>query len=191
VRPAVGSQAPAEISRALGRAEEATEAMGTIKAWKTAIAVVKQVMDTVDPIAEVRLISSFIHAILFAKLTSAVQLFPHATLAWKLLSKIPEVCLHAPSEDMPSSIYFLACRQTLLLQLRRDDNVRTLLQAILDGFDFVKKADVLRNMDTESTQPKILDEMLECVSECAKFIISYAEDVQFGTSSWPLCGHPL
>jgi tagatose-1,6-bisphosphate aldolase non-catalytic subunit AgaZ/GatZ len=50
-RLAVGTQA--EISRTLDRAEEATEAMGTIKAWKTAIAVVKQVMDTVDPIAEV------------------------------------------------------------------------------------------------------------------------------------------
>jgi hypothetical protein len=85
--------------------------------------------------------------------------------------------------------YFLTCRQTLLLQLKRDDNVRTLLQAIRDAFDFAKKADVLRNMDPESTQPKILDEMLECVSECAEFIISYAEDVQVGTSSWPLCGH--
>jgi hypothetical protein len=51
VRPAAGSQA--EISRTLGRAEEATEAMGTIKAWKTAIGVLKQVMDTVDPIADV------------------------------------------------------------------------------------------------------------------------------------------
>jgi hypothetical protein len=51
VRPVVDSQA--EISRTLGRAEEATEAMSTIKTWKTAIAVVKQVMDTVDPIAEV------------------------------------------------------------------------------------------------------------------------------------------
>jgi hypothetical protein len=51
VRPEVGSQA--EISRILGRAEEATEAMGTIKAWKTAIVVIKQVMDTVDPIADV------------------------------------------------------------------------------------------------------------------------------------------
>jgi hypothetical protein len=51
VRPVVGSQA--EISRTLGRAEEATEAMGTITAWKTAIVVIKQVMDTVDPIAEV------------------------------------------------------------------------------------------------------------------------------------------
>jgi hypothetical protein len=79
--------------------------------------------------------------------------------------------------------------QTLLLQLKRDDNVRTLLQAILDAFDFAKKADLLRNMDPESAQPKILDEMLECVSECAKFIISYAEDVNVGTWSFPHCGH--
>jgi hypothetical protein len=101
---------------------------------------------------------------------------------------IPEVCSCALSEDIHSSTFVFTCGQTLLLQLKRDDNIRTLLQAILDGFDFVKKADVLRNMDPESTQPKILDEMLECVSECAKFIISYAEDVQVGTSSWPLCG---
>jgi hypothetical protein len=46
-----GSQA--EISHTLGRAEEAMEAMDTMKAWKSTIAVVKQVMDNVDPIAEV------------------------------------------------------------------------------------------------------------------------------------------
>jgi predicted component of type VI protein secretion system len=51
VRPAVVSQS--EMSSTLGRAEEAMEAMDTIKAWKRAIDVVKQVMDTVDPIAEV------------------------------------------------------------------------------------------------------------------------------------------
>jgi hypothetical protein len=51
VRPVAVSQS--EMSRTLGRAEEAMEAMDTIKAWKTAIDVVKQVMDTVDPIAEV------------------------------------------------------------------------------------------------------------------------------------------
>jgi hypothetical protein len=89
---------------------------------------------------------------------------------------------------MGSSI-FVTCHQTLLQQLKRDDNVRTLLQAIRDAFDFAKKADILRNMDPESAQANILDEMLECVSECAKFIISYAEDVQVGTSFWPLCGY--
>jgi hypothetical protein len=124
-------------------------------------------------------VSSIFHIRCFAELAFALQLLPHAQLAWKLLSKIPEVCLRALSEDIDGPIFF--CRQTLLLQLKRDDNVRTLLQAILDAFDFAKKADILRNMDPESTQPKILDEMLEYVSECAKFITSYAQDVQVGT----------
>jgi hypothetical protein len=72
--------------------------------------------------------------------------------------------------------------QTLLQQFQQDDNVRSLLKAIRDTFGFVIEADVLRNMEPASTQVKILDEMLECVSECATFIISYAEDVH-GTSS--------
>jgi hypothetical protein len=42
-----------------------------------------------------------------------------------------------------------------------------------------------------STQAKILDEMLECVSECSKFIISYAKDVEVGTWSLPLVSHSL
>ena len=51
VGPVAGSQK--EMSRTLDRAEEAMETMDTMKAWKSAIDVVKQVMDTVDPIAEV------------------------------------------------------------------------------------------------------------------------------------------
>jgi hypothetical protein len=73
--------------------------------------------------------------------------------------------------------------QTFLQQFHQDDNVRSLLQAIHDAFAFVIEADVLRNMEPASTQVKILDEMLECISECATFIISYAEDVHIGTSS--------
>jgi hypothetical protein len=92
---------------------------------------------------------------------------------------------HALSEDMERSMGFMY-RQTLLLQLQRDDNVQTLLKAIQDAFEFAKEADVLKNMEPASTHAKILDEMLECVSECARFIISYAENVQVGTSSWPL-----
>ena len=71
-------------------------------------------------------------------------------------------------------------------QFQRDDNVQTLLEAIRDSFEIVKDADVLKNMEPASAQVKILDEMLECVSECAKFIMSYAADVQVGASSWPL-----
>jgi hypothetical protein len=164
------------------------EAMDTVKVWKSAIHVVKRVTDDADPIVSVYL-TSILRILCFSKRTFALQLLPHATLAWKLLSKIPEVCLRALSEDIHNSIIFPTCRQTLLHQLKRDDNVRTLLQAILDAFDFVKKADLLRNMNPESMQPKILDEMLECVSECAKFIASYAEDVQVGTLSRSLNGH--
>jgi hypothetical protein len=96
------------------------------------------------------------------------------------------VCLHALSENLECSIFF-SPHQTLIHQLERDKNVRTLLQAIQDAFDFTKKADFLKNMDP--TQAKILIDMLECVSDCAKFITSYAEDVQVGTLSWSLNDH--
>jgi hypothetical protein len=72
--------------------------------------------------------------------------------------------------------------QTLLQQVERDLNVETLLEAIRDGFEFVEEADTLRNIMPESTQATILEEMLECVSKCAEFIQSYAEDVHVGTS---------
>jgi hypothetical protein len=68
----------------------------------------------------------------------------------------------------------------LLHQFQRDDNVRALLTAIRDSFEIAKEADALKNMDPASMQAKILDEMLEYVSESAKFIISYAEDVRVG-----------
>jgi hypothetical protein len=77
------------------------------------------------------------------------------------------------------------CRQTLLHQFQRDDNVRTLVKAIRDAFEFTKDADVLRNMQPASAQANILDEMLECVSKSAEFIESYAKDAQVGALSWP------
>jgi hypothetical protein len=73
--------------------------------------------------------------------------------------------------------------KTLLQQVQRDDNIRTLLQTIRDGFEFATDADVLRNIRPESRQAAILEEMLECVSEISKFIRLYAEDVQVGRSS--------
>jgi hypothetical protein len=74
----------------------------------------------------------------------------------------------------------------LLQQVQRDDNIQTLLEGICDAFEFAEEADTLRNIKPESRQAKILEEMLECVSESAKFIRSYAEDVNLGTSSEPL-----
>jgi hypothetical protein len=81
------------------------------------------------------------------------------------------------------SFIFSLHYQTLLLQFQRDDNVRTLLTAIRDAFEFAKDADTLTNIQQGSTQAKILEEMLQCVSESAEFIESYAKDVQVGTSS--------
>jgi hypothetical protein len=67
--------------------------------------------------------------------------------------------------------------------VERDDNVQTLLEAIRDAFELAEEADTLRNIQPESKQAKILYEMLECVSNSAKFIESYAKDVQVGMSS--------
>jgi hypothetical protein len=85
-----------------------------------------------------------------------------------------------------SSNFFSLRYQTLLNQFQLDDNVQTLLIAIRDAFEFAKDADVLTNIQRGSTQEKILEEMLQCVSESAEFIESYAKDLQVGTSSWPL-----
>jgi hypothetical protein len=85
VRSAPDSQA--ETSRtALGRAEES---ISTIKTWKRAVSVIKLMMDTVGPIAAVCLIS-FLH---ICQANFHFQLNPYASLAWSLLSKIPEVHL--------------------------------------------------------------------------------------------------
>jgi hypothetical protein len=70
-----------------------------------------------------------------------------------------------------------------LKQVERDGNVETLLVTIRDAFEFAEEADTLKNIKPESKQAAILEEMLECVTECAKFITSYAEDVQAGTLS--------
>jgi uncharacterized protein Yka (UPF0111/DUF47 family) len=77
---------------------------------------------------------------------------------------------------------FARC-QTLLLQVQRDDNVRTLFQAIRDAFEFAEDADALRNIRPESRQARILEEMLQCVSEIGKFIELYAKHVGVGKSS--------
>ena len=65
-------------------------------------------------------------------------------------------------------------------------NIQTLLEAIRDAFEFTEEADTLRHIKPGSRQASILEEMLECVSECAKFISSYAEDVNLGSPTWPL-----
>jgi hypothetical protein len=71
----------------------------------------------------------------------------------------------------------------LLQQVERDDNVRALFEAIRVAFEFTKDADALRRMKAESRQARILEEMLQCVSEIGKFIELYAKHVRVGRSS--------
>ena len=77
-----------------------------------------------------------------------------------------------------SPFFFLARWQTFLHPLQRDDNIRSLLEAILNAFEFGNE-DVLRNIQPGSRQAEILNEMLQCVSECANVIKSYAFTEQF------------
>jgi hypothetical protein len=105
---------------------------------------------------------------------------------------IPEVHQLTLSEDMEHSHLLVSlCCQTLLRQFARDENIRNLLDAILDAFEFSKQAEVLKEMEPGSLLAAILDEMLQCVSKCAKFIKSYAKDVPVGTSSSLPVGHSL
>jgi hypothetical protein len=106
-------------------------------------------------------------------------LHPYASLAWSLLSKIPEVRLLALSGDVEFPIRF----QTLIQQVQRDDSIRTLFETIRDAFEFTRDANCLRNINPESRQSRILEEMLQCVSEIGKFIELYAKHVQVGKSS--------
>jgi hypothetical protein len=169
-----------DLSRdVLNRADRAINKINTIKTWKSAVNIMKWVMDTVRPVAAVcqcRFCPSC------TGLTSILQLNPQAHLAWSILSKIPEVCLYPISEYTEHRPFCLTCCQTLLQQVQRDENIEILLETIHDVFEFAEEADMLRNIKPESKQSTILEEMLECVSECAIFIRSYAEDVQIGMS---------
>jgi hypothetical protein len=173
-RPIAGSLT--EKSRTtLHRAEKA---MDTIKTWKSAVSVIRRVMDIGGPIAAVCPVS-FLP--IRPELISAAQLNPYASLAWSILSQIPEVrplvliwhihCFCSP------------CLPTLLKLVATDENVQALLEAIRDTFELTEEADTLRNIQPESKQAKSIHEMLECVSQSAEFIESYAKDVQVGMSS--------
>jgi hypothetical protein len=85
------------LSAALGRAEDA---INTMETWSSAVDVIKRVMDAVSPIAAV---CPYIMYLVIPKLTLAPQLQPYASLAWSLLSKIPEVRLLALSGDTEGS----------------------------------------------------------------------------------------
>jgi hypothetical protein len=84
VRPDVDNHT--DLSGAALRSAE--KAINTIETWSSAAGVIKGVTDTVGPVATVCSIPVYSY---FAELTRVSQLLPYASLAWSLLSKIPEV----------------------------------------------------------------------------------------------------
>ena len=94
--------------------------------------------------------------------TSALQLNPYATLAWSLLSKIPEVRFLLRMYGT-FTLFLSFTFQTLLQLIQRDENVETLLETIRDAFEFAEETDTLRSIKPESKQAKILGGARMCL----------------------------
>jgi hypothetical protein len=162
-----------ETSRVVDRAEEDT---GTVKIWQAAIDNINWVMDTVNPMTKVCPISFFLYDSLSYNCPSAG-------------------CKHSIESTLKSSrgacpcwmmwdihTFSLPCRQTLGDQFQRDENARKLLEAIRDVFEFTNEADILSKMQPGSAQAKILNRMLQCITDCANVIESCAFMGRVGTS---------
>ncbi|KAI0263259.1 hypothetical protein BC834DRAFT_325592 [Gloeopeniophorella convolvens] len=89
------------------------------------------------------------------------EIHPWAKMAWSILSCIPK---------------------TLIAQIERDENFRTLLVAIRDAFDLAKEAKDLMNLLPGSTQVRILKEMLRHVGACGDLIQIMQRIQHFGTT---------
>jgi hypothetical protein len=76
--------------------------------------------------------------------------------------------------DFDSYVY-----QSILDQVNRDQNVKTLLEDIHDVFNLGKLVDSLGAVKSGSTQAQILTAMLQLVCNCGDFIQSYAKNTQF------------
>ena len=79
----------------------------------------------------------------------------------------------------------ILCWQAFLKQAERDENIRTLLLAIRDAFDFSQLEDVLKSIKAGSKQAEIVKDMLKEVQACGEFIQRYAKDPQLCTSPFP------
>ncbi|KAH9066771.1 hypothetical protein EDB87DRAFT_1819234 [Lactarius vividus] len=89
--------------------------------------------------------------------SSVAELHPYAKMAYGLLFAIPK---------------------TLLEQFQRDDNIRTLLGAMHDAFDFTSREDRFKTIERVPRQTQILTLMLQHVCHCCDFIQSYAKNAQ-------------
>ncbi len=101
-------------------------------------------------------------------------------MAHGLLFAIPKVtCLRYCRIEM-LMLRLFGC-QTILEQFQRDDNIRTLLVAMHDAFDFANQEDRFKAIGRDSKQAKLLTLMLQHVCNCCDFIQSYAKDSHFCT----------
>ena len=98
-------------------------------------------------------------------------------MAWSVLSLIPKVCTQSYLKEM--HIFYLYVYQSILDQVNRDKNVKTLLEDIHDVFNLGKLVDSLGAIKSGSTQAQILTAMLQHVCNCGDFIQSYAKNTQF------------
>ncbi|KAH9066744.1 hypothetical protein EDB87DRAFT_456187 [Lactarius vividus] len=89
--------------------------------------------------------------------SSVAELHPYAKMAYSLLFAIPK---------------------TLLEQFQRDDNIRTLLVAMHDAFDFTNRENHFKTIERVPRQAQILTLMLQHVCNCCDFIQSYAKNSQ-------------
>lgn len=98
-------------------------------------------------------------------------------IKWVMDTVSPVAELH-PYAKMAYGLFF-AIPKTLLEQFQRDDNIRTLLVAMHDAFDFTSQEDTFKAIKRESKQTQILTLMLQHVCNCCDSIQSYAKDSQF------------
>ncbi|KAH9032448.1 hypothetical protein EDB85DRAFT_2145566 [Lactarius pseudohatsudake] len=98
-------------------------------------------------------------------------------LKW-VMDTVSSVAELHPYAKMAYSLFF-AIPKTLLEQFRLDDDIRTLLVAMHDAFDFANQEDRFKAIGRVSTQVQILTLMLQHVCNCCDFIQSYAKDSQF------------
>ncbi|KAH9066830.1 hypothetical protein EDB87DRAFT_463860 [Lactarius vividus] len=89
--------------------------------------------------------------------SSVAELHPYAKMAYGLLFAIPK---------------------TLLEQFQQDDNIRTLLVAMHDAFNFTNREDYFKTIERVPAQAQILTLMLQHVCNCCDFIQSYAKNSQ-------------
>ncbi|KAH9055445.1 hypothetical protein EDB87DRAFT_1824606 [Lactarius vividus] len=95
-------------------------------------------------------------------------------IKWVMNTVSPVAELH-PYAKMAHGLLFA------IPNFQRDDNIRTLLAAVHDSFDFANQEDRFKGIGRDSKQARVLTLMLQHVCNCCDFIQSYANDSNFCT----------